>query len=99
MTESEKEPLLGDPFITEANRALLSGNLAQVDNEDLKRVLTAAIRLYSAKIEFGGAPDEPVVVSEVTPTDIVVIVSALIEAAGLNLWDVSMWHSRVKHSR
>ncbi|MGE3988594.1 hypothetical protein [Pseudorhodoplanes sp.] len=62
-------------------------------------MLTAAIRLYSAKIEFGGAAGEPVVVSEVTPTDIVVMVSALIEAVGLNLWDVSMWHSRVKYSR
>lgn len=99
MTASEEEPRLGGHFITEAERALSSGNLAKVENEDLKRVLTVAIRLYSAKAEFGGAPDKPVVVSEVTPTDIVVMVSALIEAAGLNLWDVSMWHSRVKHNR
>ncbi len=32
----------------------------------------------------------------VTPTDIVVTVSALIRAVGLNLWDVSMWFNREK---
>ena len=32
----------------------------------------------------------------VTPTDIVVTVSALIRAVGLNLWDVSMWFNRKK---
>jgi hypothetical protein len=30
----------------------------------------------------------------VTPTDIVVTVSELIRAAGLNLWDLSMWFAR-----
>jgi hypothetical protein len=32
----------------------------------------------------------------VSPTDIVVTVSDLIRAAGLNLWDVSMWFNRKK---
>jgi hypothetical protein len=32
----------------------------------------------------------------VTPTDVVVTVSALIKSAGLNLWDVSMWFNRAK---
>jgi hypothetical protein len=53
------------------------------------------VRLYAAKAEA----DEPpaVITSElVTPTDIVVTVSALIRSVGLNLWDVSMWFNREK---
>jgi len=36
----------------------------------------------------------PVNKERVTPTDIVVTVSGLIRAVGLNLWDVSMWFNR-----
>ena len=39
---------------------------------------------------------QPVTPSNVTPTEIVVTVSDMIKAAGLNLWDVSMWFNRRK---
>ena len=39
---------------------------------------------------------QPITPSSVTPTDVVVTVSDLIRAAGLNLWDVSMWFNRKK---
>ena len=41
-------------------------------------------------------PPAVVAPERVTPTDIVVTVSALIRAVGLNLWDVSMWFNREK---
>jgi len=87
---------LGDDFVTAAERALSSGRLDQVADADLERVMTAAVRLYAAKADTDAAPAQPITPSSVTPTDIVVTVSGLIRAAGLNLWDVSMWFNRMK---
>jgi hypothetical protein len=87
---------LGDDFVAAAERALSSGQLGQVSDADLERVLTAAVRLYAAKTEADAPPAQPVTPSNVTPTEIVVTVSDMIKAAGLNLWDVSMWFNRNK---
>ena len=87
---------LGDDFVAAAERALSSGQPGQVSDGDLERVLTAAVRLYAAKAETDTPPAQPITPSAVTPTDVVVTVSDLIRAAGLNLWDVSMWFNRAK---
>jgi hypothetical protein len=87
---------LGDDFVAAAERALSSGQPEQVPDADLERVLTAAVRLYAAKAETDQPPAQPITPSGVTPTDVVVTVSDLIKAAGLNLWDVSMWFNRGK---
>jgi hypothetical protein len=87
---------LGDDFVAAAERALAAGEPEQVPDADLERVLTAAVRLYAAKADSDAPPAQPVTPSQVTPTDIVVTVSDLIKAAGLNLWDVSMWFNRTK---
>ena len=86
---------VGSDFVTAAEHALQSGQLDGVSDAELERVMTAAVRLYAAKAE---ADEPPAVVTPefVTPTDIVVTVSALIRAVGLNLWDVSMWFNRAK---
>jgi hypothetical protein len=88
--------MTGDDFVAAAERALSSGDPAQVADADLERVLTAAVRLYAAKTESDKPPTQPITPSAVTPTDIVVTVSDMIRAAGLNLWDVSMWFNREK---
>ena len=87
---------LGDDFVEAAERALASGQPGQVADADLERVLTTAIRLYAAKTESDKPPAQPITPSAVTPTDVVVTVSDIIKAAGLNLWDVSMWFNREK---
>ena len=87
---------LGDDFVAAAERALTSGQPGEVSDADLERVLTAAVRLYAAKVDADMAPAQPVTPSAVTPTDIVVTASDLIKSAGLNLWDVSMWFNRNK---
>ena len=91
-----KAHLLGDDFVEAAERALSSGQPGQVSDGDLERVLTAAVRLYAAKAETDKPPAHPITPSAVTPTDIVVTVSDLIRAAGMNLWDLSMWFNRKK---
>jgi hypothetical protein len=87
---------LGDDFVEAAERALSSGQPGQVSDADVERVLTAAVRLYAAKTESDKPPAQPITPQAVTPTDIVVTVSDMIKAAGLNLWDVSMWFNRTK---
>jgi len=87
---------LGGDFVEAAERALASGRPEQVSDAELERVMTAAIRLYAAKVESENSSVRPVAPESVTPTDIVVTVSALIRNAGLNLWDVSMWFNRIK---
>jgi hypothetical protein len=86
---------LGGDFVTAVDQALQSGKLDGISDAELERVMTSAVRLYAAKAE---ADEPPAVVTPelVTPTDIVVTVSALIRAVGLNLWDVSMWFNRMK---
>jgi hypothetical protein len=95
MTVETETRALGTDFVTAAEHALQSGQLDRVSDAELERVMTAAVRLYAAKAE---ADEPPAVVTaeQVTPTDIVVTVSALIRAVGLNLWDVSMWFNREK---
>lgn len=87
---------LGADFVEAAERALRSGILEQVPDAELERVMTAAVRLYAAKAESENPTVRPVTPESVTPTDVVVTVSALIRSAGLNLWDVSMWFNRAK---
>jgi hypothetical protein len=86
---------LGGDFVDAAEHALASGKLDGVSDAALERVMTAAVRLYAAKAE-SDTPPAVVTADRVTPTDIVVTVSALIRAVGLNLWDVSMWFNREK---
>jgi hypothetical protein len=83
-----------DDFVSRAERALASGELDAVADAELARVLTAAMRLYSAKTESDNPPSAPIEPQKVTPTEVVVTVSDMIRAAGLNLWDVSMWFRR-----
>ena len=87
---------LGGDFVEAAERALASGRLEQVPDAELERVMTAAIRLYAAKAESENPTVRPITPERVTPTEVVVTVSALIRSAGLNLWDVSMWFNRTK---
>ena len=87
---------LGDDFVEATERALAAGQPGQVSDAELERVMTAAVRLYAAKAETDKPPAQPITPSAVTPTDVVVTVSDLIRAAGLNLWDLSMWCKRKK---
>jgi hypothetical protein len=89
-------PPLGADFTEATDRALSAGRPDQVSDAELERIMTAAIRLYAAKADADNAQLRPVTPELVTPTDIVVTVSALIRAAGLNLWDLSMWFNRMK---
>jgi len=94
MSAVQDQAALGDDFVDACARALASGRPSDVSDADLARVMTAAVQLYAAKRDGGDAAAPPVLADRITPTEIVVTVSDLIRAAGLNLWDVSMWFNR-----
>jgi hypothetical protein len=83
-----------EAFTSLGERILASGNCRALSDGDLERVLTAAVKLYVAKAEEGGVYLPPVTAERVTPTEVVTIVSEMIRAAGLNLFDLAMWFRR-----
>jgi hypothetical protein len=83
-----------EAFMALAERTLASGNYDVFSDVDLERVMTATVKLYVAKAEKAGAYPPPVAAGQVTPTEVVTVVSEMIRAAGLNLFDLSMWFRR-----
>jgi hypothetical protein len=84
-----------EAFVALAERTLASGNYEVVSDADLERIMTATVKLYVAKAERAGAYPPPVTAEQVTPTEVVTVVSEMIRAADLNLFDLSMWFRRV----
>jgi hypothetical protein len=82
----------GAAFCTSVDDALKNGTPDAVPDENLQRVLSAAVRLYSAKSEdralapFGDRP--------VNATEAVTAVCAIMRAADLNFFDLQMWYRR-----
>jgi len=83
-----------EAFMALAERTLASGNYDVFSDADLERVMTAAVKLYVSKAERADAYPPPVTAGQVTPTEVVTVVSEMIRAAGLNLFDLSMWFRR-----
>jgi hypothetical protein len=81
-------------FAEVAEDTLTRGVASEIVSSDLERVLTAAVKLYAAKAGTEPAPPPPVSADKITPTEVVVIVSELMRAANLNLFDLSMWYRR-----
>jgi hypothetical protein len=86
----------GAAFAARLEQALAAGDFAAVPDQDLAEVLTAAVRFYAAKAEATGALPAPLAADRITPTEVVTMVSEMIRAADLNLFDVSMWYRRVR---
>ena len=75
--------------------ALAGDRTAAISDETLQHLLTAGIRLFAAKTEHERRYFSPLTSSTaVTPTDAAVLVTELLRAVDLNLFDLSMWASR-----
>ena len=83
-------------FVETAEQMLASGAVSQIDSGDVERALTAAIKLYAAKAEGVATPAPPVSADKITPTEVVVVVSEMLRAVDLNLFDLSMWYRRAR---
>jgi hypothetical protein len=81
-------------FCAAANDALKRGEPDAVSDKALQQVLTAAVKLYAAKVERRGHDVAPCAPNAVTATETVVTACGLIRAADLNMFDVAIWFHR-----
>ena len=85
---------LAEAFAAAATRALGDGAASRIASSDLEQAMTAAIKLYAAKAEAEGRCPPPVAADKITPTEIVLVVSELLRAADISLFDLAMWYRR-----
>jgi hypothetical protein len=83
-----------EAFAGAAERALSAGEAGQISSADLARVMTAAVKLYAAKAEQDGAAAAPVSADTITPTEVVTVVTEMLRAADISLFDLAMWYRR-----
>jgi len=84
----------GAAFCAAVESALKRGEPQAISDASLRRVLTAAVRVYAAKAEDVGREIAPFLDNAVTATETVTAACAMIRAADLNLFDVAMWFRR-----
>jgi hypothetical protein len=81
-------------FCTAARDALKRGEPDAISDTRLQQVLTAAVKVYAAKVERRGHDVAPFPRGTVTATETVVTACGLIRAADLNMFDVAIWFHR-----
>jgi hypothetical protein len=81
-------------FCVRARDALKRGEPDAISDKALQDVLTAAVKVYAAKVERRGHDVAPFAPNTVTATETVVTACGLIRAADLNMFDVAIWFHR-----
>ena len=81
-------------FCAAARDALKRGEPDAISDKMLQQVLTAAVKVYAAKVERRGHDVVPFPQHAVTATETVVTACAMIRAADLNMFDVAIWFHR-----
>jgi hypothetical protein len=81
-------------FCAAARAALKRGEPDAISDKALQQVLTAAVKVYAAKVERRGHDVAPFTHGTVTATESVVAACGLIRAADLNMFDVAIWFHR-----
>jgi len=81
-------------FCARAREALKRGAPDTITDKALQQVLTAAVKLYAAKVERRGHDVAPFTPGAVTATETVVTACGMIRAADLNMFDVAIWFHR-----
>jgi hypothetical protein len=81
-------------FCAAARDALKRGEPDAISDHTLQQVLTAAVKVYAAKVERRGHDVVPFPQHAVTATETVVTACGLIRAADLNMFDVAVWFHR-----
>jgi hypothetical protein len=81
-------------FCARAREALKRGTPDTITDKALQQVLTAAVKIYAAKVERRGHDVAPFMPGAVTATETVVTACGMIRAADLNMFDVAIWFHR-----
>jgi hypothetical protein len=88
------KPVAVADFCTRAREALKRGTPDSITDRALQQVLTAAVKVYAAKVERRGHDVAPFTPGTVTATETVVTACGMIRAADLNMFDVAIWFHR-----
>ena len=73
-------------------RGIAEGKLDMVSAEALQKLMAAACRVYTARVE-AGEQIMPVPRNSVSATDVMVTASGLLRAANLAVFELGMWQS------
>ena len=73
-------------------RSIVDGKLDMVSSEALQKVIAAACRVYTARVE-AGEPLMPVPKNSMSATDVMVTASGLLKAVDLAVFELGMWQS------
>ncbi len=84
-------------FAAAAARDLSNPEAGDIADADLAKAMTAAVRLYAARVEARDKFPPPLETGEVTATDVAIAASEMIRAVDMNLFDLSMWHGRPRN--
>jgi hypothetical protein len=90
----KRRPAPAVDFCAHARDALKRGEPDAISDHRLQQVLTAAVKVYAAKVERRGHDVVPFAPNTVTATETVVTACGLIRAADLNMFDVAVWFHR-----
>jgi hypothetical protein len=77
-----------------AEQALSADATSQVSDRAVQELLTAGIRLFARKTELERRYFSPLTPEGATATDAAVLMTELMRAVDLNLFDLSMWAAR-----
>ncbi len=75
------------------DQLIQAGAAGEVEPEDLRRLLSAAVRIYATANE-GADQEVPPTDGTVATTEAVVLACALLKAHDLNPFDLALWFSR-----
>ena len=81
-------------FCAQARTALKRNTPDAISDRALQQVLTAAVKIYAAKVERRGHDVAPFAPGSVTATETVVTACGMIRAADLNMFHVAIWFHR-----
>jgi len=92
--QKASRPQAPGAFCTRVREALKRGAPDAIPDRELQQVLTAAAKIYAAKVERRGHDVAPFAPGAVTATETVVTACGMIRAADLNMFDVAIWFHR-----
>ena len=72
-------------------QAIEDDALDALPNDALGQLIASAMRIYAAKAQAGPAPYPFARNSAVTPTDVMIGCTAMLDGLGLNVFELGMW--------
>lgn len=98
MSQSEREriaafPDLASDLAAACAEAIEGNRLDDIPNDSLGQAFGAIVRLYAAKCQYGPAPRPYGRNSGVTVTDVATSCTALLESAGIEVFELGAWQS------